>query len=255
MHVRGEQRCSPLFVFAFYSSLCYIVDCLNAACTVPGCRADIRRHILRGVSSVGKRKKKKQPNNKTNRSANQAVNQVSEQVSNQADQSGEYMRLERSYMTEELSKELFRREPFRVVTVFRAILLLTMLAYGAAMIAATAAGILANGIIFSTPAIFLFDIISVLMLLEIFYPGNKNLAGIVIIIGALNITTLPFAAVFYLLSIKYSDPPMPPLILAAIASWYFFFRVGYKWSEERRLQGHSMKELEEKINNFWKRRK
>ena len=165
------------------------------------------------------------------------------------------MRLERSYMTEELSKELFRREPFRVVTVFRAILLLIMLAYGAAMIAATAAGILANGIIFSTPAIFLFDIISVLMLLEIFYPGNKNLAGIVIIIGALNITTLPFAAVFYLLSIKYSDPPMPPLILAAIASWYFFFRVGYKWSEERRLQGHSMKELEEKINNFWKRRK
>ena len=123
------------------------------------------------------------------------------------------------------------------------------------MIAATAAGILANGIIFSTPAILLFDIISVLMLLEIFYPGNKNLAGIVIIIGALNITTLPFAAVFYLLSIKYSDPPMPPLILAAIASWYFFFRVGYKWSEERRLQGHSMKELEEKINNFWKRRK
>ena len=216
---------------------------------------------------MGKRKKKKQPNNKTNRSANQAVNQVSdqsanqavdqvsEQVSNQADQSGEYMRLERSYMTEELSKELFRREPFRVVTVFRAILLLTMLAYGAAMIAATAAGILANGIIFSTPAILLFDIISVLMLLEIFYPGNKNLAGIVIIIGALNITTLPFAAVFYLLSIKYSDPPMPPLILAAIASWYFFFRVGYKWSEERRLQGHSMKELEEKINNFWKRRK
>ena len=145
--VFGLHPSIPLFVFAFYSSLCYIVDCLNAACTVPGCRADIRRHIIRGVSSVGKRKKKKQPNNKTNRSANQAVNQVSEQVSNQADQSGEYMRLERSYMTGELSREIIRRERFRVVIVFRAILLLTMLAYGAAMIAATAAGILANGII------------------------------------------------------------------------------------------------------------
>ena len=197
---------------------------------------------------MGKRKKKKQSNKITKR--------VERQAPIQADESNGFVRLERAPWEKETTKEIFAREPFRIVTIFRAMLLCVIIVYLGLMIAATAAGILANGIIFSTPAILLFDIISVLMLLEIFYPGNKNLAGIVIIIGALNITTLPFAAVFYLLSIKYSDPPMLPLILAAIASWYFFFRVGYKWSEERRFKGHTIKELEEKINNrVWNRRK
>ena len=93
-------------------------------------------------------------------------------------------------------------------------------------------------------------LITILMFIEILFPGNPSFSFCVIFAGSIS-TMVPFLFVINSITemlgyeITDNDNAMWLMIITGIAIWFFNVYVGYKWQKERREQGYCMDQLNE----------